>query len=218
MRVVALDTSTPLASIALFDGAREVRSVSARISNAHGESLLPMLDELFRDVGWKAIDVRRWIVGIGPGSFTGVRIATATVKGIVLATRAEVVGVTSLDAIAGDAIEKGTVVSVLDGMKGELFVQVRSGEAMLLAPSHVRVDRASELLAPFSARALTFVGEAAALLPSELTHGHTVMTASPHDVPRAAQLFALGARMPAQDSLALEPLYVRAPDITAPKR
>ena len=133
------------------------------MSNAHGESLLPMVDALFRRVGWRPRDVARWGVGIGPGSFTGVRIAVATAKGIAIATGAELVGVTALDAIAHgiDAGPNDAVVSVLDAMKGELFVQARVGGRLVFAPESLPPVAVAERLARMDCARMILLGETA---------------------------------------------------------
>jgi tRNA threonylcarbamoyladenosine biosynthesis protein TsaB len=219
VRLAAIDTCTALGSVALFDGAELVAEDSHSVSNAHGESLLPMVDRLFARVGWKPSDIGRWAVGIGPGSFTGVRIGVGTVKGIVLATGAEVVGVTSLDAIA-EGLEvdvAAAVASVVFAMKGELFVQVKRGGEVLLAPSNLRIADAPARLAALGCERLVLVGEGARWL-TEGGMACEVVASPPHDVPRAASV-ARAAMGRAPDDLAtLEPLYVRPPEITAPKR
>jgi len=219
LKLAALDTSTALGSVALFDGAELVAEESQRVSNAHGESLLPMVDALFARVGWKPRDVARWAVGIGPGSFTGVRIGVATVKGIVLATGAEIVGVTSLDALAFGVDARDTpCASVLFAMKGEVFVQVKLAGDLLLAPTNVRVEDALAVLRGVGTTGLTLAGDGAKLLDgAELPSHWTVVTEPPHDAPRATSLGRLAMTRAADDAGALEPLYVRPPDITLPR-
>lgn len=218
MKLAAIDTSTPLGTVALFDGAELVAEDSQSVSNAHGESLLPMIDRLFARVGWKPRDVARWAVGIGPGSFTGVRIGVGTVKGIVLATGAEIVGVTSLDAVAqGLEVANGVAVaSVLFAMKGEVFLQVKRGGEVLLAPVNVRIEDAPAVLAGLGHTELVLVGAGARLLGASAIP-FEVFADLPHDVPRAVAVARVAMKREPEDLATLEPLYVRPPEITKPR-
>jgi tRNA threonylcarbamoyladenosine biosynthesis protein TsaB len=223
-RIAAIDTSTALGTVALFEDGVLVAEDAQRVSNAHGESLLPMVDALFRRVGWRPADIGRWGVGIGPGSFTGVRIAVATAKGIVIATGAELVGVTSLDAVACgiDVREGDAVASVLDAMKGEMFLQVRLGGRLVIAPETVPIASVAARLAGVACARLIVAGEwaegspalgtSASPLPFELVR----RSAPPNDAPRAVSVGLIALARPADDADAVEPLYVRAPDITRP--
>ena len=216
-RLAAVETSTNLGSVALFDRGDLVAVEEQRVSNAHGESLLPMGSALFAKVGWRPSDVARWGVGIGPGSFTGVRIGVATVKGIALATGAEVVGVTSLEAIAhGVVAEPGEVIiAVLSAMKGELFLQAWRDSVEACEPTYVKEGLASAWIAALGAPSVVLVGEAALGL-SVAGLPHRMLTSQPHDLPHAAVIASIAAsRSPCQEEL--EPLYVRPPEITKPK-
>ena len=218
MRIAAIDTSTALGSVALVEHGRLVAEDSRRVSNAHGESLLPMVSALFAAAGWAPADVARWGVGVGPGSFTGCRIGVATVKGIALATGAEIVGVTSLDALAF-GLEADLVVSVVAGGKGELFVQAKGRGEARLGPSHLRIaDIAARVAALAAAGSVVVAGEAAALVDwSPLGARVTLATAPPHDAPRATVIARMVLSAEPQDADSLEPLYVRPPEITVPK-
>jgi tRNA threonylcarbamoyladenosine biosynthesis protein TsaB len=202
MAICAVDTSSAVGSVALYDASGTLLGeAEERVSNAHGESLLPMIDRVFRAANTKPADVRRWCVGLGPGSFTGTRIAVATVKGIVLATGAEVVGVTSLEAmlaIAGD-------VAAVDAIRGEVYVQMKGRE-----PACIKPEDFATWLGPSGP--VTFVGEAAAKLSS---------AGSRHleepKLPNARGVF-LAARGRASTPVELlEPVYVREPEITYPR-
>lgn len=220
-RVASVDTSTALGSVALFEDGRLVAEDARRVSNAHGESLLPMVHALFERVGWRPADVARWGVGVGPGSFTGVRIAVATAKGIVLATGAELVGVTSLDALELD-VEGEVVATLVDAGKGEVFLQARRGGRggpLLLQPTHARVGEIGARLAAVTGDArVVLVGEVAAPLDlAALGDRVKRLTDAPHDLPRASAVGRIALDRAPEDAAALEPSYVRPPEITAPK-
>lgn len=221
-RLCAVDTSTALGSVALYEDERLVAEDARRVSNAHGESLLPMLDALFARAGWKARDVHRWCVGIGPGSFTGVRIGVATVKGIVLATGAELVGVSSLEALAALVGEdenpaRASVLAAVDAIRGEIYVQL-IGETLSDA-----VCLPSEAVAPWldaigAGPSLVLVGEAAAKIPELPARSTVRLTSADHALPHARGVARAGRAHAAVAPDALEPLYVRPPEITVPRR
>jgi tRNA threonylcarbamoyladenosine biosynthesis protein TsaB len=220
VRVAAIDTSTALGSVALVEDGRLVAEDSRRVSNAHGESLLPMVSALFAGAGWVPTDVARWGVGIGPGSFTGCRIGVATVKGIAMATAAEIVGVTSLDALAFGLDGADLIVSVVAGGKGELFLQARRRGEVVLAPSHLRIADVGPRLATLAPSGRVVVaGEAASQVDWGPLEGRvSLVVEAPHDAPRAAVVAQIALVAAPLDADLLEPLYVRPPEITAPKR
>lgn len=219
MKLCAIDTSTALGSVALYEDERLVAEDARRVSNAHGESLLPMVDAIFAQVGWKPAEVTRWCVGVGPGSFTGVRIGVATVKGIVLGTGAEIVGVGSLEALAalaGDATK--TIVSAIAAIRGELYLQVGGAsrsEPVCLAPG--AIEAWLDEVAPASReRELVLVGEAAAKIPPLASRTVTLLTEGDHALPHARGVALVGRGRAAASVELLEPVYVRAPEITTP--
>jgi tRNA threonylcarbamoyladenosine biosynthesis protein TsaB len=216
--LAAIDTSTALGSIALFEEGCLVAEDSMRISNAHGESLLPMVSALFDRMRWDPREVERWGVGIGPGSFTGVRVSVATAKGIVIATGAELVGVTSLDAVAHGLEGPGLVVGLVAAGKGEVFVQARRGGALVLGPSHLPTgDVAARVAALAPVGAIVVAGEVAAEVDwSALGERLSVAVQAPHDMPRASAVGRIALTRVPDDSATLEPLYVRPPEVTMP--
>jgi len=225
VRLVAVDTSTGLASVALFENG-ELIAEDVRHVTQHGESLLPAIDALFVREKWEPASVGRWAVDVGPGSFTGLRIGLATIRGVLLVTGAELVAVTSLDVLAHglpfhDVNDvNAVVVSLLGAGKGELFVQAKKAGRVLVAPTYLRVGdvaRAVQELEPGSR--VVVAGEAASQVDwSSISRAVELRVESPHDWPRASVVgrMALTAD-PVADADALEPLYIRPPDITMPK-
>ncbi len=219
MKLCAIDTSTALGSVALYEDERLVAEDARRVSNAHGESLLPMVDAIFAQAGWRPAEVARWCVGVGPGSFTGVRIGVATVKGIVLGTGAEIVGVGSLEALAALAgHETKTIVAAVAAIRGELYLQLGGAsrsEPVCLAPS--AIEAWLDEVAPASReRELVLVGEAAATIPPLTSRTVTLLTEGDHALPHARGVALVGRGRARASVDLLEPVYVRAPEITTP--
>ena len=219
MKLCALDTSTALGSVVLLEDDRVVLEDARRVSNAHGESLLPMIDATFARAGWKPGDVERWCVGIGPGSFTGVRIGVATVKGIVLGTGAEIVGVGSLEALAALVPDQDKpILAAVGAIRGELYLQVAGAarsEPVCLAPDAIAAWL--ETIAPTAvAPEVILVGEAAEKVPALPSRKVTLLSAGDHALPHARGVAIVGRGRAAGAADLVEPVYVREPEITTP--
>jgi tRNA threonylcarbamoyladenosine biosynthesis protein TsaB len=102
MRVLAIDCSTEWLAVALGDagGFRERREHAGQ---THSERVLPIVDALLAEAGWRLADLGGIAFGSGPGSFTGVRIACGVAQGLALGTGLPLAGVPSLLAVAQDA-------------------------------------------------------------------------------------------------------------------
>ncbi len=221
VRLAAIETSSPVGSVALFENGSLVAQDEKRVTSGHGELLLPMLDALFARHGWVPTDVMRWAVGIGPGAFTGVRIGVALAKGIVMATGADLVGVTSLDSLAADLAAPGDalVVSAVSAGKGEIYLQVRQLDRLVLGPCHLRIGDVPSRVAELACDAgVMVVGEAARQVDwSALGSLVSLALEPPNDCPRASVLGRVaGVRAP-QGAERLEPVYLRPPEITMSK-
>ncbi|HET6941252.1 MAG TPA: tRNA (adenosine(37)-N6)-threonylcarbamoyltransferase complex dimerization subunit type 1 TsaB [Sphingomicrobium sp.] len=123
--ILAIDTSTAACSAALFDSDGScVAHRDELIGRGHSERLVPMLDEMLD--GQKS---DRILVGVGPGSFTGIRVGIAAAQGLAIAWNCDLKGMSSLALLAAGA-ERGSVGAAVDGGHGELFVQQFDGVSL----------------------------------------------------------------------------------------
>jgi tRNA threonylcarbamoyl adenosine modification protein YeaZ len=191
--LLALDTSSSACTAALFDGAGEcVARADELIGRGHAERLVPMIAELME--GRSASQI---LVGVGPGSFTGIRVAIAAAHGLAIGWGAELLGMSSLALLAAG---NGRVAAAVQGGHGELFVQEfdestnPTSELRNLPPAE-----AARLIA-----ADVVVGSGAAQLVAARGWGEA------RDAwPSAANTLALPE---ASRSLPPRPVYARAPD------
>jgi tRNA threonylcarbamoyladenosine biosynthesis protein TsaB len=146
--VLGFDTATGATAVGLLDGAGTVRErrhePAAGERPGHAAQLLTLAHELLEEAGIGFADVDRIAVGLGPGTFTGLRIGVATARALAQSTGAELVGVSTLRALAvaaGPSAPAGTgVLAVIDARRGEVFAAGwRDGEQVLeqvaLAPA-----------------------------------------------------------------------------------
>jgi tRNA threonylcarbamoyladenosine biosynthesis protein TsaB len=154
MRILAIDTSTPVGSIAIVEGALLRAQHILNISATHNQRLLPGIDRILMETEWSLNDLDALAVSLGPGSFTGLRIGISIVKGLAWATGKPLAGVPTLDALAANVpFVPHPICPVLDARKGEIYTALfrwgdkqlpeRLTEYMAIKPEDL-VDRISE--------------------------------------------------------------------------
>ncbi|NOX62744.1 MAG: tRNA (adenosine(37)-N6)-threonylcarbamoyltransferase complex dimerization subunit type 1 TsaB [Chloroflexi bacterium] len=111
--LLAIDTATDFASIALYDGAQALSEYHWRSHRRHTVELAPRVDRLLREQGLKPNDLTALAVAIGPGSYTGVRVGLSLAKGVVLALNLPIIGVPTLDVAAYPHLDGGLPVCAL---------------------------------------------------------------------------------------------------------
>jgi tRNA threonylcarbamoyl adenosine modification protein YeaZ len=124
--ILAIDTSTAACTAALFDGSGTcIAHADEVIGRGHAERLVPMIAELMD--GSAATQI---LVGVGPGSFTGIRVAIAAAHGLAIGWGAKLTGMSSLALLAAGAEANGEVGAPVLGGHGELFVQPFDGRTV----------------------------------------------------------------------------------------
>ena len=188
MLILAFDTATDIATSALVADGEVLGERSSR-----AVTLLEDLDALLRQAGTHTRDVEALAVGIGPGSFTGVRIGLSTARGLALALGVPVAGVSTLDALAAGA---PGALPVIDARRREVFVPGR-----VLAPADLEVEAGHLCVGSGALRYREVLEAGGAEIPPDGDERH---------VPRA-RFHAQLARdfRPAEE---VEPLYLRLPD------
>jgi tRNA threonylcarbamoyladenosine biosynthesis protein TsaB len=198
--LLALDTSSAACTAALFDGDGVcLAQRDELIGRGHSERLVPMIAEMLEGRAPPSI-----LVGVGPGSFTGIRVAIAAAHGLAIGWGAKLAGMSSLALLAAGSASEGEVAAAVIGGHGELFVQqfdARTSEPTSELCNLVPLEAARITTAPL------VVGSAATQLVEARGWGE-----AREAWPSSANALKLpeGLR-----SLPPKPIYARAPDARA---
>jgi tRNA threonylcarbamoyladenosine biosynthesis protein TsaB len=215
--LLTIDTSTPAGSVALSRGEELVGEVLLNLRSTHSDRLLPAVQQLLLEAALKLEDLDAFGVVLGPGSFTGLRVGVATVKGLALATGKPVVGVSSLQTLALQLPYPAYPLSVwLDARKQEVYVGRYHWEGgRPVALDKERVAPPEQLLEQI-AEDMLFIGSGAAAYRSLIvrrlgSRAHFVPW--PLQQPRASSAAALALdALRNQETISLEmlePSYIR---------
>lgn len=122
MKILAVDTSATAASVAVAEENKLIGEFSINTALTHSQTLMPMVDELLKNTGLSVNDIGAVAVNAGPGSFTGVRIGVAAVKGIAFPKNLPCVSVSTLESMAYNMLGNDCVVcSVMDARCSQVY-------------------------------------------------------------------------------------------------
>lgn len=159
--LLALDTATKCSTVALTRGTlmdgEVLACVSLSSSITHSRRIISSVDRLFEDTETKWRDIGAVAVGMGPGSFTGLRIGMATAKGFAAAAEKKLVGVSTLDALAAMCVTDQTIIAVMDARKKQVYTAkyhrdqnngslTRLSDIKVVSPEHIVLDPSEEVV------------------------------------------------------------------------
>ncbi|HEY2070980.1 MAG TPA: tRNA (adenosine(37)-N6)-threonylcarbamoyltransferase complex dimerization subunit type 1 TsaB [Rhizomicrobium sp.] len=211
MKILAVDTALGACSAVLLDSGRIAAHRFVFMDRGHAEALAPMVEGVMREAGIAFAALDRLAVTTGPGTFTGQRVGLAFMRGLRVALKKPLTGITSLAAMAEAAkAETGLVrAAVFHDARREEFYAALGGEPMLMA----RNDVPRALLDFADDKPLALAGTAAPWVAENFAGG----VLSSIRQPDALWVARLAAAMAPDDAIP-RPLYLRAPDAKLPTK
>ncbi len=223
--LVAIDTSTDIASLALVKDALTLAELTWRSHQNHTVQLLPNLEYLLELTGFTPMDLSGVVVAKGPGSFNGLRVGISAAKGLAFSLNIPIVGVDSLEAEAYQYTHTGLpICPIFNAGRNEittaLFQKQPDGWKRLLEDQITTVDK---LVLDIKEKTL-FCGEYLPTVSMQLVSklGDKAVVASPTtDLRRASYIAELGMikinNGEIDNAAILQPIYLRRPPITTAK-
>lgn len=163
MKILALDSSGMVASVALAEDDTLLAEYTVNYKKTHSQTLLPMLDEVARMTELDLASIDAIAVAAGPGSFTGLRIGSATAKGLGLALEKPLVSVPTVEALAYNLYDtKGLICPIMDARRSQVYTGIyRYEEHRLITVEGQMAIAMEELLEKLNqaGEEVTFLGD-----------------------------------------------------------
>jgi tRNA threonylcarbamoyladenosine biosynthesis protein TsaB len=215
LAVLAFDCSTSACSAAVVRNGEVLAHRFAAMARGQSEALMPMIEDCLAEAGLAWSEIGLVGVTVGPGTFTGLRIGLAAARGIALAGKIPLAGVTTCEAVAhavpAEERQGRTILAAIDGKRADVFVQPFSESLEpLAAPDALMPEDCARLFIG----AVLLTGDAADRLAEAMPEA---ARSSASGIPDARVVARLAYdRWQAGTALEPTPLYIRPPDVTLP--
>ena len=197
MRILALETSAKAVSAAVTEDGALLASAFQCSGLTHSRTLMPIVEHILKNTDLKLSDMDAIAVAVGPGSFTGVRIGVATVKGLALGTDRPCVGVSTLEAMAWGARSLGgSLCCVMDARAGQVYNALFEVDG--LTPRRLCDDRALKMteLSEIGEAPYFLVGDGANLCYNTIKDSCTGLRLAPPELRYATGFGVAAAALP----------------------
>jgi tRNA threonylcarbamoyladenosine biosynthesis protein TsaB len=218
MIALAIDTCSTICATALVKDNNIIGKFFIDIKNYHDEKLMGMVDSLLQSCGVSIENIDGYIVAIGPGSFTGIRIGMSVAKGFAIAKEKPIVGVSSLDGLAWNFFynygntQTEILYSVIDAQRDEVFCSKYMFDGEIKRVSDYKCLSLSELKNNIESSAL-FIGNAVEKVKAYLgnaSYSYVTGIMNKNDVSSIALLgYSKLLNFNDDDLQNLEPLYIK---------
>ena len=174
MITLAFDSTAKIASVAVTDGEKLLSIYSVNNGLTQSELLLPMAEDALRELRLSFSDVELLAASVGPGSFTGVRIGTALVKGLAFGKNIPCASVSTLEALAENLSGiNGIIVPAMDARRSQLYTAVfeyaDGGLTRLTEDMAISISELADILKNYDGRDIYVVGDGYSVATAELT-------------------------------------------------
>jgi tRNA threonylcarbamoyladenosine biosynthesis protein TsaB len=173
MKILGIETSGKIASVAVCDGTNILFGLQENAGRTHSTVLLPLIHEVLYTAGVGVSDLDGIAVGVGPGSYTGVRIGIATVKGIAFSSGLPVCGVSSLEGLAAGACLTRNVAVIKKARNNLCYAAIFTDGKRVMDDKVIDIDEFVTKLRQTVPNGdnLTLTGDLAAVIAEKLGYG-----------------------------------------------
>jgi len=225
LKILGIDTSSKVLSIAVSENQDIIREESHLLDRKHSSLLVPKIEGLLKKCRVKIHKIDAFVVGLGPGSFTGLRIGVSTVKGFGIALKRQCIGVASIDAIACNPTAKqGLIVPVIDAKRSQVYsaIYAKKGDQVIRKSGYLLIE-IEKLMKKIKGEAV-FLGDGVSLYKEKIAefNNRVVFLEERYWYPKAGNLIKLGfnrvkaAKKPNLEKLV--PLYLYPEDCQVVKK
>lgn len=219
MKILSLDSSTESATCAVLDDYKLFGEITFNYKKQHSTVLMPIIDNLLKNLNMDIDSMDGFVVSKGPGSFTGLRIGTAVIKGLSQGTGKPFVGVSSLDALAYNlCYTSGIICPILDALRGNVYTALYNfqGDKLNILSEYmlVSVEELIEILNHYD-QPVCFIGDAVPKFKNDLSSKIKQIRFAPANLnlSRASALGELGIKLlksgTQDDIYSFAPFYLR---------